>query len=196
MQVGTARVAAILRHRRGTAVRSCRCAASAPESVQEGRVRNTNDHKLLHRLSGYPYEDEYSLQNRQQSQLPRFYVSEQPLRSHGVYQLDAEDSKHLIKVLRLGVGDAVELVDGTGRLQKAQISTVNKSSAAVCLQITPMCFSTPSCLRICNNTVAHSSTIDTGISHRISDFRSLGRSKTGDSSSLWQPEGRPLGLAH
>eukprot|EP00892_Ulva_mutabilis_P006022 jgi/Ulvmu1/3792/UM018_0002.1 len=68
--------------------------------------------------------------DRQNSQLPRFFVSV-PLQNHGTYNLDQEDSKHLMKVLRLSIGDSVELVDGTGKLQRAQVATVTKSSAAV-----------------------------------------------------------------
>lgn len=78
------------------------------------------------------------MQERQRAQLSRFYVSDQLLNSHGVYQLSTEDSKHLMKVLRLGVGDIVELVDGSGRLQKGQVSTASKSSAVVCVCPQPL----------------------------------------------------------
>lgn len=86
------------------------------------------------------------MQERQRAQLSRFYVSDQLLNSHGVYQLSTEDSKHLMKVLRLGVGDTVELVDGSGRLQKGQVSTASKSSAVVCVcvhNLSQQCFRRP-----------------------------------------------------
>ena len=41
------------------------------------------------------------------------------------YQLSEEESKHAVRVLRLGTGDAVELVDGRGGLYAAAIAEVN-----------------------------------------------------------------------
>lgn len=37
------------------------------------------------------------------------------------YQLSEEESRHCIKVLRLGMGDVVQLIDGKGGLYKAEI---------------------------------------------------------------------------
>ena len=42
------------------------------------------------------------------------------------YTLNEEESKHCSKVLRLGVGDVVHLIDGRGGLYKAQINEANK----------------------------------------------------------------------
>lgn len=42
------------------------------------------------------------------------------------YILSEEESKHCSKVLRLGIGDVVHLIDGRGGLYKAQINEVNK----------------------------------------------------------------------
>lgn len=42
------------------------------------------------------------------------------------YTLNEEESKHCSKVLRLGVGEVVHLIDGRGGLYKAQISEANK----------------------------------------------------------------------
>ena len=41
------------------------------------------------------------------------------------YQLSEEESKHAVRVLRLGTGDAVELVDGRGGLYAATIAEAN-----------------------------------------------------------------------
>ena len=41
------------------------------------------------------------------------------------YQLSEEESKHAVRVLRLGTGDAVELVDGRGGLYAAAIAEAN-----------------------------------------------------------------------
>ena len=43
-----------------------------------------------------------------------------PTQSH--YQLSEEESKHCIRVLRLGAGDAVQLIDGRGGLYEAAIT--------------------------------------------------------------------------
>ncbi len=42
------------------------------------------------------------------------------------YTLNEEESRHCSKVMRLGVGDIVHLIDGRGGLYKAQISEANK----------------------------------------------------------------------
>lgn len=42
------------------------------------------------------------------------------------YTLNEEESKHCSKVLRLGVGDIVHLIDGIGGLYEAEITAVNK----------------------------------------------------------------------
>lgn len=44
------------------------------------------------------------------------------------YTLNEEESKHCSKVLRLGVGDVVHLIDGRGGLYKAQINEANKKN--------------------------------------------------------------------
>lgn len=43
-----------------------------------------------------------------------------------VYTLNEEESKHCSKVLRLGVGDVVQLIDGRGGFYDAEISAVSK----------------------------------------------------------------------
>lgn len=42
------------------------------------------------------------------------------------YTLNEEESKHCSKVLRLNVGDIVQLIDGVGGLYEAEITAVNK----------------------------------------------------------------------
>lgn len=42
------------------------------------------------------------------------------------YTLNEEESRHCSKVLRLGLGDIIYLIDGRGGLYKAQISAVSK----------------------------------------------------------------------
>lgn len=42
------------------------------------------------------------------------------------YTLNEEESKHCSKVLRLGVGDVVQLIDGRGGFYEAEISSVSK----------------------------------------------------------------------
>lgn len=43
-----------------------------------------------------------------------------------VYTLNEEESRHCSKVLRLGVGDVVQLIDGRGGFYDAEISAVSK----------------------------------------------------------------------
>ncbi|MFY0594512.1 16S rRNA (uracil(1498)-N(3))-methyltransferase [Roseivirga sp.] len=49
----------------------------------------------------------------------------QPEITNGVKQLDAEESRHAIKVLRLKIGDEINLIDGKGTFYKATISNDN-----------------------------------------------------------------------
>jgi len=54
--------------------------------------------------------------------------------------LDAEQSRHLAKVLRLSVGDSVELIDGKGCLASATIKEIGRQQAILTLlakQYTP-----------------------------------------------------------
>lgn len=45
--------------------------------------------------------------------------------SASVYQLSEDESKHAIRVMRLAVGDQVELIDGRGSFYKAEIADAN-----------------------------------------------------------------------
>lgn len=73
--------------------------------------------------------DEYTLRVR-----PRFYVpgvnSAMAHERHQV-ELPEEEAEHLVRVLRLGVGDLVDVIDGQGGLWRAEVVQAGKKSAAV-----------------------------------------------------------------
>jgi 16S rRNA (uracil1498-N3)-methyltransferase len=46
-------------------------------------------------------------------------------------ELPEDEAEHLVRVLRLGVGDEVDIFDGQGKLWRAEIVQVGKKSAAV-----------------------------------------------------------------
>jgi len=46
----------------------------------------------------------------------------QPAIAQGVLHLDPEESRHAIKVLRMQIGDTIELTDGTGFLYRASVT--------------------------------------------------------------------------
>ncbi|WP_028580126.1 RsmE family RNA methyltransferase [Desulfogranum japonicum] len=62
----------------------------------------------------------------------RFFIEPQSIQSTQVY-LTGQEAHHICRVLRLRVGDKVELFDGTGRILQARLLTVNKNS--VCAEI-------------------------------------------------------------
>jgi 16S rRNA U1498 N3-methylase RsmE len=70
------------------------------------------------------------LQEQQRSQRRRFYISE-PLKEGGAYSLGKDESRHLTKVLRCGIGDEVELVDGNGNITDAYVAAISKLTATV-----------------------------------------------------------------
>ena len=59
--------------------------------------------------------------------MPRFFVPDLP-ETTGSVALPAEAAHHAIRVLRLVVGDAVELFDGSGRVWPAMISSVTRQT--------------------------------------------------------------------
>lgn len=61
---------------------------------------------------------------------PRFHVPGVNSSSEHV-ELPEEEAEHLARVLRLGVGDEVEIFDGAGTLWRAEIVQVGKKSASV-----------------------------------------------------------------
>ena len=61
---------------------------------------------------------------------PRFYVPEVDERADRVDVPD-EEAEHLVRVLRLGVGDEVDVFDGRGGMWRAAIVHANKKTAAV-----------------------------------------------------------------
>jgi 16S rRNA (uracil1498-N3)-methyltransferase len=69
--------------------------------------------------------DEYTLRVR-----PRFHVPGVNSAMDRV-ELPEDEAEHLVRVLRLGVGDQVDIFDGRGRLWRAEIVQVGKKSAVV-----------------------------------------------------------------
>ena len=69
--------------------------------------------------------DEYTLRVR-----PRFHVPELTSTAERV-ELPEDEAEHLSRVLRLGVGDEVDVFDGRGGLWRAEIVQAGKKSATV-----------------------------------------------------------------
>ena len=72
---------------------------------------------------------EYTLRVR-----PRFHVpgvDSTAVREKHVVDVPEEEAEHLVRVLRLGVGDEVDVFDGRGGLWRAEIVQVGKKSAAI-----------------------------------------------------------------
>ena len=69
--------------------------------------------------------DEYTLRVR-----PRFHVPDVTSTSERV-ELPEDEAEHLVRVLRLGVGDEVDIFDGRGGLWRAEVVQVGKKSAIV-----------------------------------------------------------------
>ena len=69
--------------------------------------------------------DEYTLRVR-----PRFHVPAVNSTADRV-ELPEDEAEHLVRVLRLGVGDEVDVFDGRGGLWRAEIVQVGKKSATV-----------------------------------------------------------------
>jgi 16S rRNA (uracil1498-N3)-methyltransferase len=61
---------------------------------------------------------------------PRFHVPAADAASARV-ELPEDEAEHLVRVLRLGVGDEVEVFDGRGGLWRAEVVHATKKSAAV-----------------------------------------------------------------
>ena len=69
--------------------------------------------------------DEYTLRVR-----PRFHVPGVTSTSERV-ELPEDEAEHLVRVLRLGVGDEVDIFDGRGGLWRAEVVQVGKKTATV-----------------------------------------------------------------
>lgn len=63
--------------------------------------------------------------------MPRFYAAQLPAVVGGCIELDPEEAKHAVRVLRLRANDAVELCDGSGRVVRCIVTYTDKNSAAV-----------------------------------------------------------------
>ena len=65
---------------------------------------------------------------------PRFHVpgvDSTAVREKHVVDVPEEEAEHLVRVLRLGVGDEVDVFDGRGGLWRAEIVQVGKKSATI-----------------------------------------------------------------
>jgi 16S rRNA U1498 N3-methylase RsmE len=79
------------------------------------------------RISSCPHVQEAAA-----SRPPRFYVpAPLPAAAGELVELDAEESRHAAKALRLLEGDAVELCDGAGSLLLGRIASVGKKAVSV-----------------------------------------------------------------
>ena len=70
-------------------------------------------------------DDEYTLRVR-----PRFHVPGVTANADRV-ELPEDEAEHLVRVLRLGVGDQVDIFDGRGKIWRAEIVQIGKKSASV-----------------------------------------------------------------
>ena len=65
---------------------------------------------------------------------PRFHVpgvNSTAVHDKTLVELPEDEAEHLVRVLRLGVGDEVEIFDGRGKLWRAEIVQAGKKSASV-----------------------------------------------------------------
>ena len=69
--------------------------------------------------------DEYTLRVR-----PRFHVPDLNAAAERV-ELPDDEAEHLVRVLRFGVGDEIDIFDGRGNIWRAEIVQTGKKSAAV-----------------------------------------------------------------
>ena len=58
--------------------------------------------------------------------IPRFFIVEAPTDT-GAFSLPAEAAHHALRVLRLGLGDAIQLFDGSGQQWAGEISQIDGS---------------------------------------------------------------------
>jgi len=64
----------------------------------------------------------------------RFLVSTQAILGEGPIRLSEKEARHLAVVLRLGVKDTVELIDGKGHLLKGEIQEINPKKNLVLIK--------------------------------------------------------------
>lgn len=63
----------------------------------------------------------------------RFYIPED-LVLHAIVKLQDEETRHLVKVMRAGPGDTVELMNGKGCLAQAEVTSVSKNECTLTIQ--------------------------------------------------------------
>ncbi|MEW6226698.1 MAG: 16S rRNA (uracil(1498)-N(3))-methyltransferase [Bacillota bacterium] len=61
--------------------------------------------------------------------MPRFFVPGE-IEPGSIVVLDGQDARHVRRVLRLGPGDEIEMLDGTGREYRARIASANGERVA------------------------------------------------------------------
>jgi glucose/arabinose dehydrogenase len=64
-------------------------------------------------------------------QPPRFYAPQLPTSIGAAVQLEPDEARHAVRVLRLKQGDALELCDGRGSLVQCEVAYTEKNSATV-----------------------------------------------------------------
>jgi hypothetical protein len=64
-------------------------------------------------------------------QAPRFYAPQLPKSVGAAVQLEPDEARHAVRVLRLKQGDALELCDGRGSLVQCKVAYTDKASATV-----------------------------------------------------------------
>jgi 16S rRNA (uracil1498-N3)-methyltransferase len=84
----------------------------------------------VYRFSGIDCADPLSDPISMAPRIPRIY-SPPPLRQGAVLELRADAFQHLVRVLRLGPGDAIRLFDGQGLEFEARLEAVGRRSAQV-----------------------------------------------------------------
>ncbi len=62
---------------------------------------------------------------------PRFFIIDKPLTTGQTIRLTTDDSHHAFKVLRLQIGDFVEISDGKGKCFEAEVTDASKVSVEV-----------------------------------------------------------------
>uniref|UniRef100_A0A383W305 16S rRNA (uracil(1498)-N(3))-methyltransferase n=1 Tax=Tetradesmus obliquus TaxID=3088 RepID=A0A383W305_TETOB len=99
-------------------------------SKQTVRCRHSAPHQAAAASPGAATAEPQQQQTAEK-QLPRFYAPQLPTSIGAAVQLEPEEARHAVKVLRLKQGDAVELCDGKGSLVQCEVAYTDRSSATV-----------------------------------------------------------------
>ncbi|KAG8368509.1 hypothetical protein BUALT_Bualt15G0053000 [Buddleja alternifolia] len=85
----------------------------------------SNSSSLRLNLRAFSSSSDYSNQSR--GGLPRFFSETLPPSKGGVVRVKGDEYWHMIKVLRLGIDDRVELFNGKGGLVKGRIEKIDRA---------------------------------------------------------------------